>query len=994
MVVVQRGIRSESASTGPSSPLDSVQAEGPEMQEQRDSAPEVKAAVVGGVAAGRAGWWRAPKGSYWFTGRVELPQGVPGDETLWVTAQGSRFSENPDSRDTHTVIAEPDGSFRVAFSGRTHSKGRLWVRGRYCYMDGPLWVQMKAADEEVVLKPKLGGRLLVKVLPPRTLMMGEDVLAGLTVEAIRGSFPNRRVLDAWPREEGSFEIGGVEPKRSHTVRAHSALYADGLQKGVTVEAGQTHNVDVALSLGATIAGTVSDEQGNLIEGARVFHISKEQAEDRIPFISATPEFETLTHAGQFRLPGVPPGDRVLIVEADGYLEYEQALDGVRDGGERLALAVRLNAGRSVSGVVLWQDGAVAVGADVRISQRDDLFGMDVGRIKGEVRTGPDGSFTFSALGEGPCEVTASSLHPDDRPDPGSKLSRLKAKRIPLWMDRVEDVAPGPQIVTLTLSSGRVLSGKVVDDQGEPVKNFKVIASPATDNVFSAGSMKTVRGKFKDEGGEFTLQGLQVGRWMVRVTATGYGDSERKDARIPGKDELNFALLRTGSASGIVRAPDGVGVDGARIVIKHGENRTAAVDANGKGEFLAANLAPGWVEVTATADGFAGSEMQKFQINAASQRDNLVLTLRPGATIHVELHEGVADRVGRRISLGGPSSAQRETDREGTAIFEGLDAGTYEVTLNSGSGRSRGDWVMRFANAKKAKVEVAEGEAAFVVLGAPSPTAVTVTGSVRRGEEGLGGALVMVEQREVPDGAEPGRAAVRANDLGEYSIVLDGPGLWAFSVGSSQRELVTFLEDVVAGADVEINFDLPESGIEGRVRGPGGNLLDGVRVTLTAGTGVKAPEGFTGRTKTTNEAGEFSFTELPLGSYTLRAGGAATFSFNNQEPKYGVVFVELELEVPDLMVSQDFSLPVSGKITGTVMGSEWVPVSGARITVVDDAGHTLFSRVRTGTDGSFTYDGLGAGSFTVWASGDGGTSEKRTVKLFEGGEASVQLTLKE
>ncbi|PCH76004.1 MAG: hypothetical protein COC07_08330 [Erythrobacteraceae bacterium] len=232
----------------------------------------------------------------------------------------------------------------------------------------------------------------------------------------------------------------------------------------------------------------------------------------------------------------------------------------------------------MAGVVLWPNGTPAVGADVRLAQKDEMMGMEIGRIMGEVQAGPDGSFKFPALGDGTCEVTASCLHPDDRPAPGSKLSRLKARRIPRWMARVEGIAPGTQQLSLTLTSGNVISGKVVDDAGEAVKAFRVTATPEASGFMSAGSMKPVREKFKDKGGEFALQGVQVGRWEVRVTATGYGDSERKKVSIPGAGELRFVVPRTGLATGIVRAPDGSGVGDARVVASRSREERAAYAA--------------------------------------------------------------------------------------------------------------------------------------------------------------------------------------------------------------------------------------------------------------------------------------------------------------------------------------------------------------------------------------------------------------------------------
>ncbi|MDP6939789.1 MAG: carboxypeptidase-like regulatory domain-containing protein [Planctomycetota bacterium] len=984
--------------------LAAVKGEEAEPVAERGQAAPQAALEVGGVRAGRAGWWRAPKNSTWAVGRVERPEGTPADETLWVTAQGSRFSEHQDSRDTHTVIAEPDGSFRVAFSGRTHSKGRLWVRGRYCYMDEPLWVHLEDLKEEVVLKPKLGGRLLVKVLPPRVVAFGDGVLDGVSVEAVRGSFPTQTKLKGWAREEGEFEIGGLASGVAHRVLGHSELYADGEVRGISVEAGDTLNVDVPLALGATVAGTVSDANGALLEGARVYHISADQAGQRIPFLKANPESERLTHAGRFELTGVPPGERVLVVEADGFLEANHELGNLRDGERRLAVDVRLDAGRSVGGVILWPDGSPAVGADVRLAQKSDMMGMEVGRIMGEIQAGPDGSFKFPALGDGTCEVTASSLHPDDRPKSGSKLSKLKARRIPRWMARVEDVAPGSHQLALTLTSGNVISGKVADDAGEPIKAFRVTATPEASGFMSAGSMKPVREKFKVEDGEFALQGVQVGRWEVRVTATGYGDSDRQKVSIPGTNNLRFVLARTGVVTGIVRAPDGSGAADARVMAMHGENKTIGVDTDGEGKFIAGNLEPGWVEISASAEGYSGSETQRFQITSAAKREGIVLALKPGAVIVAELHRDMEDRAGRQISLSGPTRRRLETNSAGSVRFDGLDAGQYTVSLaptGARGGRGRGDWVMRMANSKKADVEVREGEEAFVVLGAPSATAVKVSGTVTRGEEALASALVVAAPEKGDDDLT---SAVRADDQGHYELVLDHPGDWRFQVGSSQRELVVFSEVVPGGDNVVINFSLPEGRIEGRVSGPGGRPEEGLRVTLTGGTapstgpgeGRGRPSPFAGRSSTTNSDGEYSFKDLAPGDYLIRAGGASGWGFGQaqQSAKLGRVLIDVKVEYADQVQRIDLPLPAAGEITGTVQDSQGGAVSGARIQVIDEAGHNLsnFGNVRSGTDGSFSYKGVGPGTYSVHAEGDTSSPVKQ-IKMYEGGQESLLLVLK-
>ena len=74
------------------------------------------------------------------------------------------------------------------------------------------------------------------------------------------------------------------------------------------------------------------------------------------------------------------------------------------------------------------------------------------------------------------------------------------------------------------------------------------------------------------------------------------------------------------------------------------------------------------------------------------------------------------------------------------------------------------------------------------------------------------------------------------------------------------------------------------------------------------------------------------------------------------------------------------------------------VSGARVRVTDEDGRRLsqWNNVRSGADGSFTYDGVGSGTYLVSAIGEfeGETLEagERKVKVYEGGVGEVLLTL--
>lgn len=977
----------------------------PEEAERAAAVDEGDAGGVDGVSAGRKGWWRVPQGSTWVRGRVELPEGTPLDEELWVTAEGSAFVEERDARRSHSARVEKDGSFSVAFSSRTKRKGKLTLRGKYLYLEEDHWVQLTEEEElaETVLEPRLGGRVVARVLPPRSVATtDEDVLEGVEVIATRGGFFSATEAEGWLLDEGEYELGGLEEGGTFTVVAKSPIWADGTTEDVEVEAGGTTIVDVPLSLGARLAGVVLDHEGAPVHGAKVMAMTAERADQRNPFLKVEPDEQTETQGGRFELRGVPPGEIVLIVEAEGFLEEQVELGELVDADERTTLNVRLDRGRLIAGSVQWPGNEPAEGAVVRLAQEDSFGNFELERVKGEIEVGADGRFEFSALGDEPCNVTASAIHPDDAPDPDSKLERMRAKRTPRWMARADEVAPGTLELTLTLSPGDVLSGKVVDDLGKPVDAFKVTANPAGDGMFSASSMRPVRGRFKDEKGAFHLEGVQDGEWEVSVSAAGYADSEKKTVTLPGAGELRFVVPRTGKVAGVVRTPKGGPGAGARVIVTHGGTKNAAVTAEDDGTFSVGKIEPGWVELVADAEGFGASEPQKLELAPAAEREGLVLALQPGAALTVVVHAEAGKISGRTLNLSGPTRGERTTDGEGRATFEGLDPGEYEVSLEPEGGVQFGgdqdDWLMRFANQKSVDVTVEAGEQLEVVVGGPSATAVTVRGRITRHGEPVAGALVMTFPAKGGSGRPEG--AVRADDEGRYQLRVDGPGEWRFQVGGDFGDRVTFDEELPEGQkEVTLDFEIPEARIEGVVTGPGGELVEELRLSLVAAEsdGADAQTGWFGqRFAATDEKGHFSFENLAPGRYNLRAGGSDSFGFTERGADYGRVIVEVEVEDENHVARADVKLETAGKITGYVHAADGSPLARAHVRVMDGDGRRLshWDNVRTAADGSFTYDGVSPGTYLVGASGEvegePAEAESREVRVYEGGVAEVFL----
>ncbi|MCP3920313.1 MAG: carboxypeptidase regulatory-like domain-containing protein [bacterium] len=999
---------------GPGAPLGPA-AELETLAEGASVGPEVRSDAtadvqdverIEGVAGGL---WRAPRGSVWIGGRVELPEGTPLDEKLFVTAKGATFTNRSDGGKEMRVAVDDQGAFRVALAKKTRV-GRLYLEGRYLFLKNPKKVRLRdALDEEIVLEPKLGGRLVVTLLAPATHSMDAGVFDGAEVVASVGrGFGSAQTEGKRTSDESVFEIGGLEADKEHIVRASSPIFADGELEEVEVTAGGVKHVDVAYSVGIKIAGEVFDHEGNPLRDAMVLVMTENEASSRNPIFNEGQQNTKTDRRGAFELLGAEPGELALVVEAEGFLDHTYEMGELRDGQRQMGVRLQLDRGELLSGVIKWPDGEPAAGAEVRVSQEWGRGGFQIDKVVDSVVVGATGGFEFSALTEKKCVVTATCLPRGLTQKQMEEQGRLLGDKVLLWSATKAEVAPGSMNLVLTLRPGDTIEGRIVDDRGEPVERFKVVATPAGDNMISSTSLKPVRERFKDERGHFELEGLQPAEWVIRVTAVGYGTPDEQKIKVPySGGPLRFTAPRSGSVSGVVVDPSGDPVHEARVLIDHG-SRTAAATTDREGKFDTTKIVPGWIDVRATADGYGQTEPVRMQIAASGDVDNLRLALTPGAVIRGELHASVEEHEGRSISLRGKDDSNEfgqqrtnssvETDEDGRFEFTGLSAGTYVVRLEQAFPRGRGrggagrrsSWIMRLANQVEAEVVLEVGAEEFVTLGEPPATAVRVFGKITRGSESVGDAMVTCFPRGA-EGNDP-VGAVFSDDGGNYEMTLEESGEYRFMVGEPGSQ-ASFYETVEEGEEQRIDFEIPTGSIVGKVTGPDGEPLEGVLVTLDDpdnDASMNQRSWLGRRTEATDAEGEYVFDDIsPDVPYVLRAG--ASFGFNTATEglsQHTQSDVKLSGEETRRI---DIELKRSGWIEGLVVDRSGTPVERAEIIAVDGAGVPISLRTqRSRANGTFRYDGLAPGNVTVYAKRGGAEGERVEVRVLEGVGAEARL----
>ena len=284
----------------------------------------------------------------------------------------------------------------------------------------------------------------------------------------------------------------------------------------------------------------------------------------------------------------------------------------------------------------------------------------------------------------------------------------------------------------------------------------------------------------------------------------------------------------------------------------------------------------------------------------------------------------------RTMSGAQAALAEEAARKRAEAGEPADETTEEVTMADAS-----EPVTR------------DGQPAAPVPATATGDGPAVTGVVHRVDgTGLAGAVVTVTHLT---GSQQGRTTTDAD--GRYTVPLTTGGQYLVVAmsGSLPPNAATVTVD---GRPMRHDALLSgSSGVRGVVLDAEGMGVDAASVSLIDGNGDVLVSGRSDR------SGRFGLTGVPEGRYTL-TGTAASY-----EP------AAVGVEVPAAgTVECDLRLPQRARLTGRVVAApEGEPVPRALATLIDSDGTVVGSTV-SGADGTFSFDGLPAGSYTLATSG--------------------------
>ncbi len=516
---------------------------------------------------------------------------------------------------------------------------------------------------------------------------------------------------------GRFSMKNLEPRSRYKLSLKHKDFT--LKEIFTVAVGETGTFEeppITLAQGATLAGHVQDEAGNNVDGATLvldslmYEGSSTEPPDRMT--------AKTDNQGAFTIANVPQGQRILTVSAPGYGTV--TLNGLNfTADERMNRDIKLKIGEMIRGRVMSGGQAVPAAIVQAIG-----FGNTAQISRGQTTADQNGGFAFEALGPGDYNLIASA----------------KGYRF----EPVNRIRTGSDNVVIEGFKEADVCGQVVDAAGgSPIANF-TCRMRTTNGPGMATSPTEITQAFSSATGEFCVNGVPAGQYVVEATAPGYAptfSSELVVTRGQAQKNVTIRLTRGGQISGRIVDSGGKGVGRARIQTKDPEwdddgftqmlgnefpSNVTEVDVRcgEDGRFLLSGLTPGTYQMRIQAAGYSLLVKQEVQVTDGQETKLGDVALQKGGELRGTLFDsGGKPLVGGIINLvpddnAGGKARTTKSGTNGTFSIGNISPGRYMVSaMRSGGGGGEGNPFEQLSDSKNTQkpVTITDGGNAVVEL---------------------------------------------------------------------------------------------------------------------------------------------------------------------------------------------------------------------------------------------------------------------------------------
>lgn len=703
-------------------------------------------------------------------------------------------------------------------------------------------------------------------------------------------------LGAPSAADGSFSIEELSPGSQWVVGADGPSGRVGASEPFDLaESERVTGIVVRVVRPASVAGRVLGPGGKPAPGTFV-RLEEGRADPEQPWDGEMPGFGAtfleVAEDGSFRADDIPAGAWTPYASAPGLLPARGESFEVGEGERKEGLVLVLAEGRSVAGRVLDPSGSPVAEAAVLAFRipvpREGVPGnilikpWGAGNPDQMVLAGPDGTFRITGLPEGRCVLAATMEG---------------------FVGIVVGVQAGDVGLVLRLGAEFPITGRVLDPDGSPVEEARVVAEgaageaevpPGGEEEEPGGSLSRLEELLTEElrglgssvtfdtgpDGAFRIGGLAKGTFRLVASKRGFLDATATVEA--GTPDVVLRLGRGFTIEGrVVEAGTGKPIPEASIRATPVSSPAAGPDApdpravwaqvERNGTFVVEGAQEGTYSLRIEPPGMFGQRafLPRTIHGVRTGTKDLVAEVDRGLSLSgraVDAEGGEFRGAGLLIGLhrtGDPvppwGGAQRLLGEDGRFTFSGLLPGRYSVTISPVEGGEEPP--MYFA----ARVEADAGTGDLVV-----PLALGKT---------IGGRVELPEGRPVDEGAvwlevRSSRGTGFPVEVEDVPIREDGsfltppldPGVAWDLLARAGDEGVAAARGIRPGATGVVLKIEPGRAIEGVVVGPEGKPVAGARVEARARAGGQRETG-----AYCDEDGSFVLEGLAPGSYLLYGG---------------------------------------------------------------------------------------------------------------------------
>ncbi|MGM7702002.1 carboxypeptidase regulatory-like domain-containing protein [Pseudalkalibacillus sp. Hm43] len=616
--------------------------------------------------------------------------------------------------------------------------------------------------------------------------------------------------------------------------------------------------------------------------------------------------------GEYSLTEITPGSYTIEFSKVNYITKIQTI--TINAGEITRRDVFLTkVPGSINGTVTESGGGAINNATVLLSDT-------AGNVVDDTTTDASGNYSFPSVKPGQYSITVTATNFQSASE-GVTVEANSASTVNFVLE------PNPGTV----------QGKVTNSDGDPIVGALVEVLNLAGTVIS----RTIT----NATGDYLLNELAPGDYKLRVSKDLFITEILGFTLSAGETEVLNVTLRPnpGTLSGTVT--DGntttpIPNTTVQVINARGVTiETTLTDING--DFSVNKLAPGIYTVTFIAEGYGSKSVAAKILPGLTTTLNVDLEKLVGA-----ISGSVSDTAGNPVSgavmevfFNNILVASTTSDNNGTYIFNNLIPGAYTVSA------SKEGFGTETVGASVVENEISTAN--FILT--PNPG--TLTGSVETTTgDPIQGAVLTI--RDARTGANI--TQVVTNNLGLYTAIGLAPGNYIVTVQAEDFQTQQKGATILSGQTTTTDFVLepnPASVTGTIINSSTGLPITGQMIEIR----VVDLNGNTVTTTFTDLNGQYEVNNLTPGSYGILAS-ATDFQTNSAT----VMLLPGETTIANVALT-----PEPGSVIGTITDTDGNPLSNVVIRVVDDTGF-LVGTVLTDSNGTYVFDGLAPGNYTITA----------------------------